>query len=33
MTTAAEFGDMFAEVLDCLDDYEYPYCYVNSRRA
>ena len=32
-TTATEFGEMFEEILDCLDEYEYPYCYVNSRRV
>ena len=28
--TAQEIGEMFEEIVEHLDEYEYPYCYLNS---
>ena len=30
MTTAQEIGEMFEEVIEYIDEYEYPYCWINS---
>jgi hypothetical protein len=30
MTTAQEIGEMFEEVVEHLNEFEYPYCYLNQ---
>lgn len=32
MTTAQQIGELFEEVLENLDEFEYPYCYLNNKR-
>lgn len=29
MSTAQEIGEMFEEIIEHLDEYEYSYCYIN----
>lgn len=33
MTTAQEIGEMFEEVVEHLDEYEYPCCSINRGDA
>ena len=33
MTTAQEIGEMFEEVVEHLDEFEYPYCWINQRQT
>lgn len=30
MTTAQEIGEMFEEVIEHIEEYEYPHCWINS---
>jgi hypothetical protein len=29
MSTAQEIGEMFEEIIEHLDEYEYSYCHIN----
>ena len=28
--TTTQIGEMFDEVIEYIDEYEYPYCWINS---